>query len=190
MASKRLAQGGRIDRQRPLTFHFNGRAYQGYAGDTVASALLANGVSMVGRSWKYHRPRGIVSCGVEEPNAILQVEEGAYTVPNPKATEVDLYEGLKVSSVNAWPSLEFDLLGVNRVLTRFLPAGFYYKTFMWPKSFWHSYEKVIRKASGLGESPGARARLAVRAEHQRAADRAAARLAWPPHWPPRRAAPA
>ena len=153
MASKRLAQGGRIDRQRPVTFHFNGRAYQGYAGDTVASALLANGVSMVGRSWKYHRPRGIVSCGVEEPNAILQVEEGAYTVPNPKATEVDLYDGLKVGSVNAWPSLEFDLLGVNRVLTRFLPAGFYYKTFMWPKSFWHSYEKVIRKASGLGEAP-------------------------------------
>lgn len=149
----RIGHGGRINRSKPINFHFNGKQYHGYQGDTVASALLANGVAVVGRSWKYHRPRGIVSCGVEEPNALLQLESGAYTIPNARATELELYEGLNASSVNCWPSVDFDLMSVTGMVSRFLPAGFYYKTFMWPKSFWMKYEHYIRKASGLGEAP-------------------------------------
>ncbi|MDH5245037.1 MAG: 2Fe-2S iron-sulfur cluster-binding protein, partial [Betaproteobacteria bacterium] len=149
----RLPAGGRIDRRTSLAFTFNGRRYEGHAGDTLASALLANGVDVVARSWKYHRPRGIVACGVEEPNAIVQLGVGADTVPNARATEVELYDGLVANSVNAWPSVDFDVMACASLFARFMPAGFYYKTFMWPKSFWMKYEHVIRKASGLGTCP-------------------------------------
>ena len=151
----RLAAGGRIDRSTPLRFFFNGRRYEGHPGDTLASALLANGVTLVARSWKYHRPRGIVGSGVEEPNAIVQLETGARTVPNARATEVALYDGLVANSVNAWPSVDFDIMAVSGLFARFMPAGFYYKTFMWPKRFWMKYEHFIRKASGLGTAPKA-----------------------------------
>ena len=149
----RLAAGGRIDRAKPLTFTFNGKRLQGYQGDTVASALLANGVRLVGRSFKYHRPRGIVGSGPEEPNAILQVGRGALTTPNLQATEVELSEELQVGSVNCWPSVDRDIGAVNGLLSRFLPPGFYYKTFMWPRRMWKTYERFIRKAAGLGVSP-------------------------------------
>jgi sarcosine oxidase subunit alpha len=149
----RVEHGGRIDRERKLQFRFNGKSYTGFDGDTLASALLANGVHMVGRSWKYHRPRGILSAGAEEPNAIFQLEKGARTIPNARATQVELYEGLDASSVNCWPSLDFDLLSLNSKVSRLMPAGFYYKTFMWPKFMWMKYEHMIRKASGLGKSP-------------------------------------
>ena len=149
----RLAAGGRIDRGTSLSFTFNGRRYTGHRGDTLASALLANGVTLVARSWKYHRPRGIVGSGVEEPNAIVQLETGAHTVPNARATEVALYDGLKARSVNAWPSVDFDLMSVSGLFARLMPAGFYYKTFMWPKRLWMHYEHFIRKASGLGVAP-------------------------------------
>lgn len=149
----RIAHGGRIDRNNQLHFSFNGKTYTGQAGDTLASALLANGVQMVGRSWKYHRPRGILSAGAEEPNAIFQLEKGAETIPNARATQVELYDGLDASSINCWPSLGFDLLSLNNKVSRMIPAGFYYKTFMWPKFMWMKYEQMIRKASGLGKSP-------------------------------------
>jgi len=151
--SFRIAHGGRIDRDNQLKFSFNGKTYTGQAGDTLASALLANGIHMVGRSWKYHRPRGILSAGAEEPNAIFQLEKGEKTIPNARATQVELYDDLDASSVNCWPSLDFDLLSINSKVSRMLPAGFYYKTFMWPKSMWMKYEHIIRKASGLGKSP-------------------------------------
>ncbi len=150
---QRLPAGGRIDRRTPLQFTFNGKRYEGHAGDTLASALLANGVALIARSWKYHRPRGIVGSGVEEPNAIVQLETGARTVPNARATEVALYDGLVASSVNAWPSVDFDIMAVSGLFARVMPAGFYYKTFMWPKRFWMKYEHFIRKASGLGIAP-------------------------------------
>ena len=149
----RLPAGGRIDRRTRLHFTFNGKRYEGHAGDTLASALLANGVHVVARSWKYHRPRGIVACGVEEPNAVVQLETGAGTVPNARATEVMLYDGLVANSVNAWPSVDFDLMAVAGLFARIMPAGFYYKTFMWPKSFWRRYEHYIRKGAGLGTAP-------------------------------------
>ncbi|MFM0740473.1 sarcosine oxidase subunit alpha family protein [Paraburkholderia xenovorans] len=149
----RLPGGGRINRAIVLTFTFNGRRYQGYQGDTLASALLANGVHFVARSWKYHRPRGIVTAGVEEPNAVVQLETGAYTVPNARATEIELYQGLVATSVNAKPSIEKDRMAVNQKIARFIPAGFYYKTFMWPRKFWPKYEEVIRDAAGLGKAP-------------------------------------
>jgi sarcosine oxidase subunit alpha len=149
----RLPSGGRINRAIVLNFTFNGRKYQGYQGDTLASALLANGEHFVARSWKYHRPRGIVTAGVEEPNAIVQLETGAYTVPNARATEVELYQGLVATSVNAKPSIEKDRMAINQKFARFIPAGFYYKTFMWPRKFWPKYEEVIRDAAGLGKAP-------------------------------------
>ncbi|MGI4857155.1 MAG: sarcosine oxidase subunit alpha family protein [Janthinobacterium lividum] len=149
----RLPTGGRIDRALPLSFTFNGKTYRGFQGDTLASALLANGVHFVARSWKYHRPRGIVTADVAEPNALVQLETGAHTVPNARATEIELYEGLVATSVNARPSLENDRLAINQKLARFLPAGFYYKTFMWPRRFWPKYEQIIRDAAGLGEAP-------------------------------------
>lgn len=149
----RLESGGRIDRNKPLRFTFDGRQYTGYAGDTLASALLANGVRLLGRSFKYHRPRGLIAAGSEEPNALIQLEEGAYTEPNTRATCIELYDGLVAKSQNRWPSLEFDMGAVNSLVSRFLPAGFYYKTFMWPASMWMTYEKFIRKAAGLGVSP-------------------------------------
>ena len=149
----RLPRGGRIDRSQPLTFHFNNRACQGYAGDTLASALLANGIDVIGRSFKYHRPRGIMGSGMEEPNAIIQVGVGADTVPNLRATEVALYDGLTASTVRGWPGLDFDLLAINDFCHRLLSAGFYYKTFMQPGALWKWYERCLRKASGLGVSP-------------------------------------
>lgn len=149
----RTPDGGRIDRDTPLAFVFNGRQYSGFAGDTLASALLANGVSLVGRSFKYHRPRGIVAAGTEEPNAIVQLERGARTIANVPATRIPLYDGLDASSVNCWPSPNFDVMAVNSLFHRLLPAGFYYKTFMWPVSGWKIYEHFIRRAAGLGRAP-------------------------------------
>jgi len=152
----RLPEGGHIDRDQPLGFRFNGRAYKGYAGDTLASALLANGVHLVGRSFKYHRPRGIVSAGPEEPNAIVQVGRDPRTEPNIRATQLELIEGLTASSQHCWPSVEFDIGAINNKLSRMLPAGFYYKTFMWPAALWMKYEHFIRQAAGLGKAPSAR----------------------------------
>ncbi|TNF87367.1 MAG: sarcosine oxidase subunit alpha family protein [Gammaproteobacteria bacterium] len=146
----RTRQGGRIDRETEIQFTFNGKSYSGCAGDTLCSALLANGI---GRSWKYHRPRGIMSAGAEEPNAIFQMEQGNRTIPNARGTQVELYDNLDAVSVNCWPSLEFDLLSINGWFSRLMPAGFYYKTFMWPQSMWMKYEHFIRKASGLGVAP-------------------------------------
>ena len=151
--SERLTQGGRVDRKRPLRFTFNGKSYTGLAGDTLASALLANGVSMVARSWKYHRPRGILGSGVEEPNALVQLFDGNRTVPNARMTEVELVDGLTAKSIHAKPSIDFDMGAVNGWMSRLIPAGFYYKTFMASQSAWHFFEKRIRAASGLGESP-------------------------------------
>ena len=155
MSAFRTEAGGRIDRARRLSFRFDGREYTGHPGDTLASALLANGVHLVGRSFKYHRPRGILSAGVEEPNALVQLGEGALTEPNLRATAVELYDGLVAASQNRWPSLRFDLGAVNNLLSPFLPAGFYYKTFMWPPTFWPRYEAVIRRLAGLGRAPSA-----------------------------------
>ncbi len=149
----RLDSGGLIDRSKKLHFTFDGRPYTGYAGDTLASAMLANGVRLLGRSFKYHRPRGLIAAGSEEPNALVQLEKGAYTEPNTRATCIELYDGLVATSQNRWPSLDFDVGAVNSAVSRFLPAGFYYKTFMWPASMWMTYEKFIRKAAGLGVSP-------------------------------------
>ncbi len=149
----RIAEGGRIDRSREIEFTFDEEVYRGYAGDTLCSALLAHGVHFVGRSWKYHRPRGIIGAGAEEPNAIFQVEKGARTIPNARGTQVEIYQGLKADPVNCWPSLDFDFLSINRFFARLMPAGFYYKTFMWPRSMWMHYERIIRKASGLGQPP-------------------------------------
>ncbi|WP_454917023.1 sarcosine oxidase subunit alpha family protein [Xanthobacter sediminis] len=147
----RLASGGLIDRSRALSFTFDGTAYTGHPGDTLASALLANGVRLVGRSFKYHRPRGIFTCGSEEPNALVELRTGARREPNTRATTVELFDGLVAQSQNRWPSLEHDALSVNQWLSPFLGAGFYYKTFMWPASFWEKlYEPAIRRAAGLG----------------------------------------
>ena len=152
----RLEEGGLIDRDRPVGFVFDGRAYTGFLGDTLASALLANGVRLVGRSFKYHRPRGILSAGSEEPNALMEVGIGAArSEPNTRATVQELYEGLVAESQNRFPSLRHDLLAVNDLLSPLLGAGFYYKTFMWPKGFWERvYEPVIRRAAGLGRLSG------------------------------------
>jgi sarcosine oxidase subunit alpha len=149
----RKLEGGLIDRDRPLGFHFDGRAYTGYAGDTLASALLANGVTLVGRSFKYHRRRGIFGAGVEEPSALITLRDGNRQEPNLRATQVELFEGLTATSQNRWPSLDFDIGGINNILSRFLPAGFYYKTFMWPAGAWMFYERFIRAAAGLGKAP-------------------------------------
>ncbi len=151
--SHRLAAAGRIDRNQPLTFTFNGRDYPAFRGDTLASGLLANGVHLVARSLKYHRPRGIVAAGVEESNALVQVGEGARSLPNMVATQVELYDGLTARSVNVFPSVEFDLRAVHGWFARFMPPGFYYKTFMWPAGSWRQYEHQIRKAAGFGVVP-------------------------------------
>ena len=153
MQPDRLAEGGRIDRLRPLAFTFNGRSFGGYAGDSLASALLANGVRVVGRSFKYHRPRGIVGSGPEEPNGIVQVGTGAATTPNVRATELELHDGLIASTVKGWPSLDFDLMAVTDWFHRLLVAGFYNKTFMRPRALWNFYEHFIRRAAGLGVAP-------------------------------------
>ena len=149
----RLNEGGLIDRSRPLSFSFNGRRYQGYAGDTLASALLANGVMLVGRSFKFHRPRGIFTAGAEEACALVQLESGPRTQPNLRATQIELYDGLEAASVNCWPGVGFDVGAVNDLLSRLLPAGFYYKTFMRPRRLWPLYEYLIRHAAGLGRAP-------------------------------------
>ena len=152
--SYRLSNGGYINRDKKISFKFNGKKYFGYKGDTLASALLANGVHLVGRSFKYHRPRGFFGAGVEEPNAKVQLYKGAKTEPNANATEVELVEGLVAKSQNCWPSVSFDFGAINNLLSKIFPAGFYYKTFMWPKSFWYKiYEPIIRKAAGLGIAP-------------------------------------
>ncbi|NIR28937.1 MAG: sarcosine oxidase subunit alpha family protein [Gammaproteobacteria bacterium] len=151
----RNSEGGCIDRSRPLRFTFNGRSYSGYAGDTLAAALLANGVHLVGRSFKYHRPRGIFTAGVEEPNALVQLRTGWQSEPNTRATQVELFEGLSARSQNCWPSVAWDVGALNGVFSAFLPAGFYYKTFMWPPGAWMHYERFIRKAAGLGRASGA-----------------------------------
>lgn len=151
MSGYRLAEGGAIDRTRPLTFQWEGRTYSGYAGDTLASALLASGARMIGRSFKYHRPRGLIAAGLDEPNFIVQLETDAQASPNLKAPYVELYDGLTAAPVNAWPSLRFDLMAINGAFKRFIPAAFYYKTFMWPS--WRLFEPLIRKAAGLGASP-------------------------------------
>jgi sarcosine oxidase subunit alpha len=143
-----------IDESTNVSFKFNGKTYNGYKGDTLASALLANNIHLIGRSFKYHRPRGIMSAGSEEPNAIVQVgNDNAITEPNVRATEVEIYDGLEAKSQNCWPSVKFDIGGINNLLSPFLPAGFYYKTFMWPASFWEKYEYFIRHSAGLGKSP-------------------------------------
>ncbi len=147
----RLNKEGLINRNKKISFTFNGKKLFGYEGDTIASALIANGIHLVGRSFKYHRPRGFFGAGVEEPNAKLQVEFNGHSEPNVNATEMELVEGLSATSQNCWPSVNFDIGAINNFLKMFFPAGFYYKTFMWPKSFWYKiYEPFIRKAAGLG----------------------------------------
>jgi len=147
----RLNNSGQINRDKKISFKFNGKKYFGYEGDTLASALLANGIHLVGRSFKYHRPRGFFGAGVDEPYAIVQMVRNKETEPNVRATEQELFEGLEAKSVNCWPSVNFDIGAINNFFNKFLPAGFYYKTFMWPKSFWYRiYEPFIRKAAGFG----------------------------------------
>ena len=143
-----------IDETNKVSFKFNGKTYYGFKGDTLASALLANDVHLIARSFKYHRPRGIMSAGSEEPNAIVQVNANTdITEPNVRATEVEIYEGLEASSQNCWPNVNFDIGAINNVISPFIPAGFYYKTFMWPPKFWEKYEFFIRHSAGLGKSP-------------------------------------
>ena len=152
---QRLANSGLIDRTKTIRFSFDGNALQGFGGDTLASALMANGVRLVGRSFKYHRPRGIFSAGPEEPNALVELRAGARREPNTKATTVELFDGLEAASQNRWPSLAFDVHAINQLAGPLLVAGFYYKTFMWPAAFWEKiYEPAIRRAAGLGRLSG------------------------------------
>ena len=153
--STRLNKGGRlIDRSKAVEFTFNGKTMRGYAGDTLAAALLANDQMLVGRSFKYHRPRGIVASGAEEPNALINMGRGGRFEPNQRATTTEVFAGLEAASQNHWPSLEFDIGGVNNLFARFLPGGFYYKTFMYPRAAWkHVFEPFIRKSAGLGKAP-------------------------------------
>ena len=151
--ANRLDTGGRIDRGRPITFRLNGKPYPAFAGDTLASALLANDISLVSRSFKYHRPRGIVGAGSEEPNAIMQIGDGATTQPNLRATQVELYDGLNARTTKGWPNVRFDMAALSDVFSRLFGAGFYYKTFMFPKHSWDTYEKFIRHSAGFGTAP-------------------------------------
>ena len=153
--STRLAKGGRlINRTAPVEFSFNGKRLKGFQGDTLAAGLLANDQLMVGRSFKYHRPRGIVASGPEEPNALVNLGTGARLEPNQRTTTTELFDGLDSTSQNHWPSLEFDVGVVNNYVARFLPAGFYYKTFIHPRPFWkHVFEPIIRRSAGLGKAP-------------------------------------
>ena len=151
----RLRDRGLVDRKKVLGFNFDGVRFTGHPGDTLASALLANGVRLVGRSFKYHRPRGILTSGSEEPNALVEWRLGARREPNTRATTIELYDGLNAASQNRWPSLKYDLLSVNQFASPIFGAGFYYKTFMWPPSFWEKvYEPMIRRAAGLGRAAG------------------------------------
>ncbi len=155
MTGYRLAEGGLIDRARTVNFKFDGKSYTGFAGDTLASALLASGVKLFGRSFKYHRPRGVFASGSEEPNALVELRTGAYREPNTRATMAEIFDGLESSSQNRGFSLKYDPLAVNNLLSPFLSAGFYYKTFMWPAGFWEKlYEPMIRRAAGLGRNAG------------------------------------
>ncbi len=150
----RITNSKFIDQTSRISFKFDGKTLYGFKGDTLASALLANNIHLVGRSFKYHRPRGIMTCGSEEPNGIVQVgKDPSMTEPNTRATEIELYEGLEATSQNCWPSVNFDIGAINNFFSPFIPAAFYYKTFMWPASFWEKYEYFIRKSAGLGKSP-------------------------------------
>jgi len=152
MSAYRLSSGGVIDRSHDVSFSFDGKAFKGFAGDTLASALIANDVLLMGRSFKYHRPRGPITAGSAEPNAIVTIGEGGRSEPNARATMAELHQGLVSVSQSRWPSLKYDVGAVNSLLSPFLSAGFYYKTFMWPKAFWEKvYEPLIRKAAGLGK---------------------------------------
>ncbi|NUS68075.1 MAG: sarcosine oxidase subunit alpha [Ensifer adhaerens] len=155
MGANRIPGVGRLTPARTARFTFDGRTLTALEGDTVASALLANGIHLVGRSFKYHRPRGILSAGAEEPNALLDVSrDAARRQPNVRATVQEVFDGMKVESQNRWPSLAFDIGGLNDLMSPFFAAGFYYKTFMWPKAAWHAiYEPFIRRAAGLGVTP-------------------------------------
>jgi sarcosine oxidase subunit alpha len=151
MSQKNRISGGQIDSTTTCKFIFDGKTYSGHAGDTLASALLANGVRLMGRSFKYHRPRGVLTAGSEEPNALVELRGGARQEPNTRATTIELYDGLLAKSQNRLGSLRFDVLSINDRFANFLTAGFYYKTFMWPKVFWEKvYEPIIRNAAGLG----------------------------------------
>lgn len=152
--SFRASHGGtRLNRTKQISFSFDGKQYTGFEGDTLASALIANGVTLMGRSFKYHRPRGCLTAGSEEPNAIVELRTGAFREPNTRATMIEIFEGLEAHSQNRFPSLKFDIQSINQVLSPFLTAGFYYKTFMWPSSFWEPiYEKIIRRSAGLGQA--------------------------------------
>ena len=151
----RIAGKGLINREKTLNFKFDGLSYKGFEGDTVASALLASGKKIFGRSFKYHRPRGVLTAGSEEPNALITVGQGAFQDPNVRATTQEVFEGLITKSQNNWPNLQYDILSINDLFSNFLGAGFYYKTFMWPKSFWEKiYEPFIRRAAGLGALSG------------------------------------
>lgn len=152
MTGDNRLEGGQVFRQKMLSFRFDGKNYTGFAGDTLASALLAHGVRLMGRSFKYHRPRGPFSAGSEEPNALVELRTGPRKEPNSRATTTELFDGLVANSQNRWPSLAVDILAINDILWRFLSAGFYYKTFMWPAAFWEKlYEPMIRRAAGLGQ---------------------------------------
>ena len=153
MQKYRIKDGGKIQRNKKISFIFNGKTYFWYKGDTIASALLANGVHLIGISFKYHRPRGIIAAGVEDANCKVQLYKNDITEPNVNVTEVELVKGLRIESQNCWPSVSFDVWAINNFLNRFFPAGFYYKTFMWPASFWEKYEFFIRHSAGLGKSP-------------------------------------
>ena len=149
----RLPAHGLVDRKQLLSFKFDGRHYSGFAGDTLASALLGAGVRLIGRSFKYHRPRGVLTAGSEEPNALVELRSGARREANTRATVAEIYEGLEARSQNRWPSLEFDAGVINSLLSPIFVAGFYYKTFMWPAALWEKlYEPVIRRAAGLGRA--------------------------------------
>ncbi len=155
MSDLRVHKTKYINETKRVSFKYDGKNYFGYEGDTLASALLANGVHLIGRSFKYHRPRGIMSCGSEEPNAICQIsDKNDLTEPNVRATELEIYDGLEAFSQNCWPNVKFDIGGINNLISPLIQAGFYYKTFMWPKSFWKKvYEPLIRMSAGLGKSP-------------------------------------
>ncbi|WP_422049675.1 sarcosine oxidase subunit alpha family protein [Shimia sp.] len=163
--STRLSTGGRLlNRSKQVKFTFNGKQMTGYAGDTLASALLANDQMLMGRSFKYHRPRGVVASGAEEPNALVNLGQGGKFEPNQRATTTELFDGLSATSQNHWPSLEMDIGVVNNYAARFLPAGFYYKTFMAPAAAWkHVFEPIVRQSAGLGKAP--KDRDADRYEH-------------------------
>ena len=150
----RVSGLGRVDRSKPISYEFNGKTYQGFEGDTLASALLANDVKLIGRSFKFHRPRGVYTAGSDEPSGLVQLENGADTEPNARATMIELYDGLVAKSQNCWPSVRWDVAEIANVFSRLIPSGFYYKTFIWPAHWWEGvYERAIRKSAGLGKCP-------------------------------------